>query len=226
MKVYHGSFTEIKKIDLSKGELLRDFGRGFYVTKFREQAEYWALRKGKQKQQEACITEFTFLESAFDTNYLKTLQFDDYSVEWLDFVILNRKNDTRDNMHNYDIVEGPIADDAIATRIDFYLSGGIAKAEFIDELRFKHKPSHQIAFCSAKSLLMLHKSLTNEDLKEITIDDAIIQSLVSDYSMSEEKAIDVYFQSNTYRKLIDENSTLCTKDWTEIYQLLKTEINL
>jgi hypothetical protein len=38
MKVYHGSYTVIHEIDLSKGELQRDFGRGFYVTKFREQA--------------------------------------------------------------------------------------------------------------------------------------------------------------------------------------------
>jgi hypothetical protein len=226
MKVYHGSYTEIDTIDLSKGELLRDFGRGFYVTKLREQAEYWAVRKGKQKQKDGNVTEFTFLESAFDTEYLKTLQFEDYSVEWLDFVVMNRKNDTRQNLHDYDIVEGPVADDAIATRIDFYLTGGISKSEFIEELRFKHSKSHQIAFCSAKSLLMLNKSLTKEDLKEMTIDDAITQSLVADYNMSEEEAIDVYFQSDTYKKLTDENTGLYSKDWTEIYQLLKTERKL
>lgn len=45
MKVYHGSYTEIETIDLTKGELQRDFGRGFYVTKLREQAEYWGTRE-------------------------------------------------------------------------------------------------------------------------------------------------------------------------------------
>jgi hypothetical protein len=33
MKVYHGSYSEIDKIDLLKGELARDFGLGFYVAK-------------------------------------------------------------------------------------------------------------------------------------------------------------------------------------------------
>ena len=39
MKVYHGSYTEIDKIDLLKGELARDFGLGFYVTNIYRQAE-------------------------------------------------------------------------------------------------------------------------------------------------------------------------------------------
>ena len=44
MKVSHGSYTEIDKIDLFKGELARDFGQGFYVTNLYRQAEYWATR--------------------------------------------------------------------------------------------------------------------------------------------------------------------------------------
>jgi hypothetical protein len=42
MEVYHGSYTKIDKIDLSKSQLNRDFGQGFYVTKFRKHAESWA----------------------------------------------------------------------------------------------------------------------------------------------------------------------------------------
>ena len=38
MKVYHGSYTKIDEIDLTKCELNRDFGRGFYVTNIHEQA--------------------------------------------------------------------------------------------------------------------------------------------------------------------------------------------
>ncbi len=46
MIVYHGSYTEIKKVDLSKCEPNKDFGRGFYVTNIKEQAEVWANIKG------------------------------------------------------------------------------------------------------------------------------------------------------------------------------------
>jgi len=42
MQVFHGSYTEIESVDLSKCQANKDFGRGFYVTKFRKQAEEWA----------------------------------------------------------------------------------------------------------------------------------------------------------------------------------------
>jgi len=226
MKVYHGSYTEIETIDLSKGELQRDFGRGFYVTKLREQAEYWATRKGNFNETNGVITEFIFYESAFATDYYKTLRFEDYTEEWLDFVILNRKNDLQNNAHDYDIIEGPVADDAIATRIVLFLKGGISKADFIEDLRFKHALSHQIAFCTEKSLAMLTKSWNKVDLNEFTIDEAITQSLVVDFDLSEQEAIDLYFQSETYKQLIEETTKLHEKPWTDIYQLLLAELNL
>ncbi len=45
MIVYHGSSLEIIKPEISYSKAYLDFGRGFYVTTFRSQAEKWALRK-------------------------------------------------------------------------------------------------------------------------------------------------------------------------------------
>jgi len=45
MKVYHGSYTAIDTIDFSFCQIRRDFGKGFYVTKYYEQADVWAKRK-------------------------------------------------------------------------------------------------------------------------------------------------------------------------------------
>ena len=42
MKVYHGSYTAISVIDLSKCEKHKDFGQGFYVTQNRKHAKEWA----------------------------------------------------------------------------------------------------------------------------------------------------------------------------------------
>ena len=224
MKVYHGSYTKNDEIDLKKGELNRDFGRGFYVTSIYEQAEYWAKRKGKKQKNDGVITEFSFLESAFTSDYLNTLRFEDYSEKWLDFVVMNRQNDTDKNLHDYDIVEGPVANDDIATRIVFYLEGGLTKAEFIEELKFKHSASHQIAFCKKKALQMIKKAFSKVDLNEMTIDDAITQSLIIDFNMSDIQAIDIYFNSNTYSRLIDENTRLYQKSWQEIYEMLKKEL--
>ena len=38
MILYHGSNTEIMEIDLSKCSPYKDFGSGFYLTAFKEQA--------------------------------------------------------------------------------------------------------------------------------------------------------------------------------------------
>lgn len=154
------------------------------------------------------------------------LRFTNYSDKWLEFVISNRKNDKVNNIHDYDIEEGPVADDAIATQIDIYLAGGISKEKFINKLHFKHHISHQIAFCTAKSLLMIEKPFEKIDLNEMTIDNAITQSLVVDYNYSEVQALDFYFQSQTYRQLTDETTKLFEIDWKEIYALLRAELNL
>jgi len=64
MIVYHGSYTEIFEIDLSKTTPDKDFGRGFYVTKVREQAEKWAARKGEKYGSEGVVSGFKLNESA------------------------------------------------------------------------------------------------------------------------------------------------------------------
>ena len=41
--LYHGSNSNFDVIDLLKSKDKRDFGRGFYTTTLREQAEDWAV---------------------------------------------------------------------------------------------------------------------------------------------------------------------------------------
>ena len=45
MIVYHGSTEIVKKPDDRHSYRALDFGKGFYVTTVREQAERWARRK-------------------------------------------------------------------------------------------------------------------------------------------------------------------------------------
>jgi len=224
MKVYHGSYVEISEIDLSKSVINRDFGSGFYVTKLREQAEYWAIRKGRHYKTSGIVTEFLFPDVAFTSYGMNVLRFTDYTEEWLDFVVMNRTTESPDNLHDYDIIEGPVANDDISTRITFYLEGGITKSEFLEELKFKHTTSHQIALCTQKSLQMIKKAFNKIDLNEMTIDDAIVQSLIEDFHVNDDQAIDSYFNSKTYLLLIDESTKLHEKPWQEIYGMLKQEL--
>ena len=226
MKVYHGSYIEIFEIDLYQSVINRDFGKGFYVTKLREQAEYWAKRKGRQHKTKGVVTEFQFSEVAFTSYGMNVLRFTDYTEQWLDFVVMNRTAEAPENIHDYDIVEGPVANDDIAARITLYLENKITKAEFLEELKFKHALSHQIALCTQKALQMIKKSFTEIDFNEMTIDDAIVQSLVLDFEMEDFQAIDTYFNSETYSNLIDENTDFYKKSWQEIYEMLKIELTL
>jgi len=221
MKVYHGSYMEISVIDLTKCEVGRDFGRAFYVTKIREQAEFWAKRKGRINNSNGYVTEYNIFENAFESIKLKVLRFNNYDEKWLDFVVENRRLDA--STHDYDIVEGPVANDDIAQRIFAYLAGKISKADFLEELKFK-SPSHQIAFCTMASLQMIEWINKKSDLSMLDIDDAITQSLVKDYNISEEKAVDIYFNSDVYQQITDETTDLYRKPWNNAYELLKQEI--
>jgi len=103
MKVYHGSYIAIHEIDLNKCEPKRDFGRGFYVTKLKEQAEFFAIKKGSKKRTESIVTEFDFDEETYSDSDFKVLRFPDYNSDWFDFVVENRKK--RKIAHDYDIIE-------------------------------------------------------------------------------------------------------------------------
>jgi hypothetical protein len=159
MNVYHGSDTQIEEIDLEKCKYGKDFGRGFYVTKFKEQAEIMATRVARWSKSKPVVTEFDFDEFALIDNDLKILTFDDYTKEWFDFVILNRRNKKRLQVHLYDIVEEPVANDKISTQIDDYLEGAITKEPFFSDLI--HTPSHQICFCTVQSAGIIARKRKN-----------------------------------------------------------------
>ncbi|MDR0332640.1 MAG: DUF3990 domain-containing protein [Dysgonamonadaceae bacterium] len=225
MKVYHGSDIPVSIVDLQKCKPNRDFGRGFYVTKLRSQAEDMAKRVARYSKLTPVITEYEFDEYAYEDSDLKVLLFDDYNAEWLDFVVLNRSTDKRQQAHDYDIVEGPVADDRISQNISKYLKGKISKTNFLKML--KHSENHQICFCTINSLQMLDYIENPKDIEyEVSeIGESLLEQFILDFNIDEETATDKFFSSNTFAKLADESTELYKKTWQEIYELLKQELN-
>ena len=78
---------------------------------------------------------------------LKTKVFKEMTEEWLQFVVDCR----RGIRHEYDIVEGPMADDTIWDYVEDYMAGRISKAAFWELVKFKY-PTHQIVFCTERAL--------------------------------------------------------------------------
>ena len=143
MILYHGSNTKIEKIDLSKCRPYKDFGKGFYLTEIREQAEKMASRTAHIYEGEPIVTEFEFDESALSK--LSVKQFDGPNEEWALFVLANRSKEHEQSTHSYDIVIGPVADDDIAQLFRNFNDGFINLTMLVEGLKYK-KVSSQYFF--------------------------------------------------------------------------------
>jgi len=223
MQVYHGGLEEIFEIDLSKSQPNKDFGKGFYVTKFRNHAERWATNIARRHEKKPFVTEFTFYERAFEEDRYKALRFEGYNEEWLDFVVLNRDPAFTTNRHDYDLVEGPIADDKVQNRIGDYLDGLITKTDFLDELTY-HEETHQICFCTLNSLQLLKKTDTKYASFVVRVSESVIGALIPDLGGDEQKAADIFYTSKIYSLLSDKETGLYKKPWEDIYKELLNEL--
>ena len=143
MILYHGSYMEVQQPDLKHSRQAVDFGRGFYTTPLYEQAKKWCERFTKQGKC-AFISKYTFDETKLEE--FKVLKFDDYSEEWLEFVLnCRRKIDTS----SYDVVIGGVANDKVFNTVELYFDNLIDKKEAIQRLKYE-KPNLQICFRSEK----------------------------------------------------------------------------
>ena len=80
-------------------------------------------------------------------NRLNILSFEKMTDEWLDFIATCRQG----GIHDYDIVEGPMADDTIWNYVNDYLYGDISREQFWALAQFKY-PTHQISFHTLAAL--------------------------------------------------------------------------
>ncbi len=223
MKVYHGSYIKVDEIDLSKCKPNKDFGKGFYVTTLRNHAEEWARIIGEKYGTEGVVTEFEFSENDFTKSICKIKHFDGYNEEWLDFIVQNRDKNRKAPIHDYDIVIGPVADDKVQNTLRLYLKGKIAKEEFLRMLTY-HEETNQICFCTLNSLQTIDRINDAPTYDLIIVSEPIIKQLMLEFNIDEEKATAMFFDSDTYNKLSDEEAKLYEKGWTEIYELLLSEL--
>lgn len=142
MKLYHGSNVIVQKPKVLTNGHYKDFGYGFYCTNLEKQAVKWALTKRKQH----VVNVYEYRKNMD----LKICSFPEMTEEWLDFVVNCRKGIE----HEYDIVEGPMADDTIWDYIEDFTRGNISREAFWALVKFKY-PTHQIVFCTEKALSTL-----------------------------------------------------------------------
>ena len=223
MKVYHGSFTRIETIDLSQAEVNKDFGQGFYVTNIRKHAERWAERIAREHNTTPVVTEFLFYETAYTDSIYKALRFPHPCRQWVEFVMMNRDPNIPKPAHDYDIVEGPIADDWVTSQIKLYEKEKISMETLIEKLTHK-EDTHQICFCTTESLSAI-KILDNIGFYEMEEIAKSVVTALTESGVDQLAAINLFYSSNTFTKLADESTNFYLKPWQKIYELLKQEIN-
>lgn len=150
MIVYHGSTVEVRVPDVVHSKRFLDFGRGFYVTSYRLQAERWARRKWLRQSIlahcEPIVNEYELQEGFSD---LKVLRFGMIDEAWFDFVCACRNGD--EPAGDYDVVIGRVANDDVFKTIQKFQQGRITKQAAIDELRYA-EPNDQISFLNADAV--------------------------------------------------------------------------
>ena len=146
MIVYHGSTEIIKSPDVVHSKKYLDFGRGFYITTFENQAKKWAVRKGMRQEKNAIVNVYELSEEWDD---FKVLSFEKENEKWLDFVCTCRKGQPVNK--EYDIIIGNVADDDVFKTVDMYFRGLWDKEKVLDELRY-YKMNNQICIVNQETL--------------------------------------------------------------------------
>jgi len=147
--LYHGSNYNFDVVDLSKSKDKRDFGKGFYTTSIKEQAEDWAqVLFDRYKGDGVFIYEIEFK----NLENLSIKIFDNLCEEWL---LMVQKNRTIGGIqHDFDIVQGPVANDKTTRTIALYIAGIINAADAIERLK-TNKINNQVSFHTPAALSSL-----------------------------------------------------------------------
>ena len=141
--IYHGSSQIVETPEIRITKYNKDFYFGFYCTIMEKQARRWATRFGKKG--------YVNIYEYIPDQKLNILVFEKMTESWLDFIVACRMGQS----HGYDIVEGPMADDAIYNYVQGFIDGKYSREAFWELVKFKY-PTHQISFHTARALTTLN----------------------------------------------------------------------
>lgn len=154
MILYHGSDSVVTNPLTDVGRKGLDFGPGFYLTNFFDQAVGWSCKVCVLRDSDSpVISEYILDEKALPEG-ARWLRMEQYDLGWLTFVISSRRGEQP--WKDYDIIEGCVANDEIIDIGNDYFSGRITAEQAIGELQHA-KHTHQ--------LCLLNQSIIDACLK-------------------------------------------------------------
>ena len=156
MILYHGTNAEFDLIDLSRSKPNKDFGHGFYLSADIDQAKEMAQTKVDQLESGSPVV-MSYEVDEEEMASLKLLRFDTYSEEWAKFILLNRNNPSREPVHDYDIVIGPIANDRVGVQLWRYETHSIDLPTLVRNLQYMKGITIQYFFGTERAIKLLKR---------------------------------------------------------------------
>lgn len=165
--LYHGSDSIVDNPDLNKCRDGKDFGKGFYLTKDKKQAQKFAKLVSKKNSTSKAYLNIYYLEELKGN----AICFEGCDLAWLYCVLGNRDKRIKKYIKEFDkfeIIAGKIADDDTSRTINAYLIGAygqVGSEEAIKQTIKMFKPNKlndQICFKSKRSLKLLRYIKTVE----------------------------------------------------------------
>lgn len=148
IRLYHGSTVAVRKPSLRPGKSNADFGKGFYTTSNLEQAIRWAhIKREREDARRAIVSVYEFDESLLESPDLNIRLFSGADEPWLFFVTDCRKS----RPHDYDLVQGPVANDNVFTTVNLFESGVLSAEAAILQLK-AYKTYDQLSFHTERVL--------------------------------------------------------------------------
>jgi hypothetical protein len=132
--LYHGSTVRVEQVEFSFSATGKDFGLGFYTTTMRDQAVKFASIKAKRFNVK---TGFVSVFQYIHNSRVAIKKFDKADAEWLLFVLKNRgvpQKQTAVQEALFDIVIGPVANDAVGLVLNQLLIGTYGDPGSLDAL--------------------------------------------------------------------------------------------
>ena len=136
----------VRKPSLRPGRTNADFGKGFYTTSNFEQAVRWAhIKREREDGVRAVVSVYEFDETLLENTDWNIRKFTGADEAWLYFVTDCRKS----RGHDYDLVQGPVANDKVFTTVNLFESGVLSADAAILQLR-AYKTYDQLSFHTAR----------------------------------------------------------------------------
>lgn len=140
MIVYHGGTDKVEHPKVEVGRENLDFGKGFYITDIKQQAEEWAKRISDRRRLPWVINAYSLNIDSVLSNFRCKI-FRDYNGEWLDFIVESRLGNKP--WLKYDYIEGGVANDRVIDTINLYMADLMTRDVAIGRLA-EHRPNNQM----------------------------------------------------------------------------------